>query len=182
MSGRMYLKGALLALLMAAGIVCATVPAEREETARMIEEYLAVPAEDREVFRVLMLSDSYTVRQLKHTGRIKRSEDPGGDKYICDEIKRFDKIDEVREGILSVWLFPDTGRLMKVRPKKLTYLMEVDKLIVEDIQRWNFQFDGRVVEPTQFDVRYRVALRKRQSDEEIMREVRERIKEKESSH
>jgi hypothetical protein len=70
---------------------------------------------------------------------------------------------------------------MKVRPKKLTYLMEIDKLIVEDIQRWSFQFPAKDVYPTQFDVRYRVILRKTLSDDEIMKEVRDKIIEKTGS-
>jgi len=117
-----------------------------------IDEYLSVDPGAKELFRVLMMS-----------------------------VKKFDKIDEERDGVIAVWLYPDSGRLMKVRPKKLTYLVEIDKLIVEDIQRWSFQFPAKDVYPTQFDVRYRVILRKTLSDEEIMKEVREKIIEKTGS-
>jgi hypothetical protein len=147
-----------------------------------IKEYFAPDPDSREVFRVLLLSDRYLITQMKFPEKIKRTEDPGGDKYMCEELKKFDKINEVREGILAVWVYPDSGRLMKVRPKKLTYLMEIDQLLVEDIQRWSFQFPRNDIDPTQFDVRYRVMLRKQQSDEEIMKEVREKIKEKQGSH
>jgi len=146
-----------------------------------IDEYLAVDPNAKELFRVLMTSDRYLLSQMNHADRIRRNEDSGGDKYITEELKKFDKINEERDGVIAVWLYPDSGRLMKVRPKKLTYLVEIDKLIVEDIQRWSFQFPAKDVYPTQFDVRYRVILRKTLSDEEIMKEVREKIIEKTGS-
>lgn len=146
-----------------------------------IDEYLSVNPNTKELFRVLMMSDRYLIAQMNHTEKILRSEDSGGDRYMTEELKKFDKIDEEREGVIAVWLYPDSGRLMKVRPKKLTYLMEIDKLIVEDIQRWSFQFPAKDVYPTQFDVRYRVILRKTLSDDEIMKEVRDKIIEKTGS-
>ena len=146
-----------------------------------IDEYLSVNPNTKELFRVLMMSDRYLIAQMNHTEKILRNEDSGGDRYMTEELKKFDKIDEEREGVIAVWLYPDSGRLMKVRPKKLTYLMEIDKLIVEDIQRWRFQFPPKDVYPTQFDVRYRVILRKTLSDDEIMKEVRDKIIEKTGS-
>lgn len=146
-----------------------------------IDEYLTVDPNAKELFRVLMMSDRYLLSQMNHADRIRRNEDAGGDKYMTEELKKFDKIDEERDGVIAVWLYPDSGRLMKVRPKKLTYLVEIDKLVVEDIQRWSFQFPAKDVYPTQFDVRYRVILRKTLSDEEIMKEVREKIIEKTGS-
>ncbi len=146
-----------------------------------VDSFLAVDPNSRELFHVVMMSDRYLIAQMQHPDRIQRNDDSGGDKYMTEELKKFDKIDEEREGVIAVWLYPDSGRLMKVRPKKLTYLMEIDKLIVEDIQRWSFQFPKKDVYPTQFDVRYRVILRKTLSDDEIMKEVRDKIIEKTGS-
>ncbi|HSV97993.1 MAG TPA: hypothetical protein VLM75_13820 [Spirochaetota bacterium] len=154
----------------------------RDPLRERIDEYLAADPHSKELFRVVMTSDRYLMAQMQHPDRIRRNDDPGGDKYMTEELKKLDKIDEEREGIIAVWLYPDSGRLMKVRPKKLTYLMEIDKLIVEDIQRWSFRFPQKDVYPTQFDVRYRVILRKTLSDDEIMKEVRDKIIEKTGSH
>ncbi len=160
-------------------ISCATVPvAEKDSRETAINEFLKVKPEVEEVFRVYLSSGRYLVSQMKYLDRIKRGADPGGDKFICEELKKHDKIDETRDGIVTVWLFPDSGRLMKIRPKKLTYLMEIDALMVEDIQRWNFKFTGNFIYPTKFDVMYRVAIRKKQSDEEIIKEVQDKLKEK----
>lgn len=146
-----------------------------------IGQFLAAE-EGTEVFRVVYLSDRYRVVQMRFQDRIQRTEDENGDKYMCDELRRYDKIDEIREGIISVTLFPDSGRLHKARPVKLTGLMEIEKLLMEDVQRWSYTFPRKIVEPTRFDIKYLVVLRKRQSDEEIMKEVRERMKEKSGSH
>jgi len=130
-----------------------------------------------EVFRVLITSDRYTVAQMKYKGTIKRVKDPGGDKYICDEMKRLDKINEAREGIMRLRLYPDSGRIMKVRPQKPLYLLELDKLITEDIQRWTFEFPKSVVNPTVLDIKYRIVLRKKLTDEEIIRDVQKKMRE-----
>ena len=131
-----------------------------------------------ELYRVLFLSDRYIVSQMKSTDTIERVEDAEGDKSISEQLKKFDKIDETREGIITVWLFPDTGELMKLRPKAMTYLREIDNLLIEDIKRWKFQFPQEVIEPVVFDIKYRIILQKKQSDEEIMKEVRENLREK----
>lgn len=132
----------------------------------------------KEVFRVFLSSDEYIVSQMRYDNTIMRVDDPGGDKFITEELSKFDKINETREGVIKVWLYPDSGRLMKVRPLQLTYLVEIDNLIVEDIQRWSFTFPKRVVVPANFEIKYRVMLQKKQSDREIMREMRDQIREK----
>jgi hypothetical protein len=129
-----------------------------------------------ELFRVLLTSDEYIVSQMRFEDFIKRDEDKGGDKYMSEEIKKLGKIDEVREGEIAIWLYPDSGRVMKIRPQRPTYLLEVDKLLNDDIQRWNFKFPKKIVEPTKFEIRYRVILKKTQTDDEILQEVRQKMK------
>jgi hypothetical protein len=142
-------------------------------------QFLKINKDSPELFKVLWTSERYAVAQMNFEDQLKRQEDAGGDKYMAEELKKFDKIDHQCEGVLSISIRPDNGRIAKVRPKELTYLMEIDKLIVEDIQRWNFQFPANTYNPPlRFDVRYRVVLRKQQTDEEIMKEVREKLKEK----
>ena len=94
---------------------------------------------------------------------------------MMEEMKRYDIIEEAREGILKVWLFPDSGRIMKVRPEKITYLQEIDQLLLEDIQRWNFNFPRRVIDPTVFKVKYRVIMHKKKTDQEIIEDVQKNM-------
>jgi len=170
----------LITTLIAAIAGCSTTTVPRDSgdiTSRENQAFLAPKEKTEEAFRVLLTSDNYMVAQLKHTTTMNRTQDPGGDKYMIDEVKKLDKIDEVREGVFSVWLFPDSGRIMKIRTQKPTYLLEVDKLISEDIQRWNFDFPNKTIDPTKIDIKYRVILRKKLSDAEIIKEVQDTMRE-----
>lgn len=157
---------------------CSSVQKSAEEKASAEHEaFFAKKGKGRELFRVLISSEKYSVVQMKNEETIARAPDEGGDKYICSEIAALNKIDEVREGVISIWLFPDTGRLMKVRIQQPTFLVEIDRILTEDIQRWNFTFPKRTVDPTSFDIRYRVVLKKTLSDEEIIKEVQDKMRE-----
>ena len=170
----------LITTLVAAMTGCSTTTVPKDSgdiTSRENRAFLAPSEKTEEAFRVLLTSDNYMVAQMKHTTTMNRTLDPGGDKYMIDEVKKLDKIDEVREGVFSVWLFPDSGRIMKIRTQKPTYLLEVDKLISEDIQRWNFDFPAKTIDPTKIDIKYRVVLRKKLTDAEIIREVQDNMRE-----
>lgn len=142
------------------------------------EKFIESDKGQGELFRVLFMSDTYKVKQMWAEGSIVRNQDPGGDSYMCNELKKHDKFEEVKESVISVWLYPDSGALMKIRPKEPTFLYEIDKLILEDVQRWTFKFPKKTVVPSKFDVRYRVVIRKTLSDEEILKDLQESLKEK----
>ncbi|MBN2434889.1 MAG: hypothetical protein JXK07_06440 [Spirochaetes bacterium] len=122
-----------------------------------------------EAFRVVMTSDSYLVQQKAYSSNMSRQEDTSGDSYFMERMKKLDVVNEKREGLIRVWVYPDSGRLMKVRFLESTYIQEIDKLIIDDIQRWTFQYN-RGISPLVFTVRYRVVLRKTMSDAEILDE------------
>lgn len=166
---RKAVPGILLALF--AVLSCSTTMTPEDK------KFLRVDPEARETFRVFMTSDVYRVSQMNHHGDIKRVHDPAGDEYIRDEIRRYDKIDETQEGVLRVWLYPDSGNIMKIRPHKIIHLREIQELLMEDIQRWSFEFPRGVVSPRKLEVRYRVTLQKKLSDEEIIKEVRKKMRE-----
>lgn len=125
---------------------------------------------DNETFRVVMMSDSYQVRQLAYTKSMSREEDGSGDQYFMERMKKMDLIDAAREGHIKVWVYPDSGRLMKVRFLESTYIQELDQLIIDDIQRWSFDYTGSVY-PLVFSVRYRMVLRSTLSDDEAKAQV-----------
>ena len=145
--------------------------------ARENKKFITSSSGDGETFRVLLSSDSYRVSQLKYGEYIKRKKDTGGDSFMRDEMKKYDKINEARESVIRLWIYPDTGRIMKVRPQQPTYLMEIDKLLNEDIQRWEFEFPRNTVEPTRLDIKYRIVLKKKLTDEEILREIQKNMRE-----
>jgi len=140
-----------------------------------INSWLKTDDKARELFRVVVTSDGYYVGQMRFHNTIKRQPDEGGDKYICEEIKRFDMIDETYEGAFNVDLYPDLpGRILKIRPSQLFGVMDIQKLMTDDVQRFNFDFPGKSVSPTKFEIRYRVYLRKKMSDEEIIKYIQNR--------
>jgi len=150
----------------------------RKQTQKENEAFLKPDKDSSEVFRVLLSSDEYKVVQVRHNNTIERVSDESGDKYISNELQKLDIIDEARIGIISVWLYPDSGRIMKIRSQRPIYFKEIDALLNDDIMRWNFKFPKKVVEPTKFDIMYRVVLSKNRSDEEIIKEVQDMMKEK----
>lgn len=181
----MIKKTVVIFFAMIIGAGCATQQQKQTQTpqasyeAENTEFLNAAPADNDELFRVVIMSDTYTVVQKTSPETISRVEDKSGDKFIYDELTKYDKINEVREAVLTISLFPDTGRIMKIRPKRLAALREIDELIVEDLQRWNFVSPKKkTISPLKFDVRYRIVLRKKQTDDEILKEVREKMKEK----
>jgi hypothetical protein len=176
----MKLKRILLSLLILSTLLtgsCATKTISTESDLNAEDrEFLKPNPDTEEVFRVFLSSDHYVISQMKNIGTIQRVVDSEGDRYMCSEIKALDMIEEKHEGVVSILLFPDSGKVMKVRPKKSTSIMEIDKIITEDMQRWSFSFPSKVVDPTKLDIRYRVRLRKKMTDDEIMQRYRDNMR------
>ena len=139
-------------------------------------KFLEVNPKSPDLFHVLFTSQNYIVSQMYAENTIQRGDDVSGDKYYSGEIKEFDIMDEIREGVFSITIFPDSGRLNKIRPERSTFLHDIDALILEDIQRWTFKSpQKRSFEPTKFNIKYRVILHKSKSDEEILQHIRKQI-------
>lgn len=179
--GMIRSAAAVCAVLIAAWSLSCTTTADRPGGGAAVDDdqkFLAAAKGDGELFRVLFMSDKYVVKQMWGDDSIKRATDASGDTYMCNELKKHDKFVETKESVISVWLYPDSGNLMKIRPKMPTFLFEIDKILLEDVQRWSFKFPKKYVTPTRFEIRYRVVLRKTLSDQEIMKELREKLQEK----
>jgi len=144
---------------------------------KKMNDFLLIDETSSELFKIFLTSDDYAVAQMSDFDLIIRAVDTDGDDDAREEMESLNKINEEREGILAVWLYPDSGQIMKVRMIKPTFLLEVDKLISEDIQRWKFLFPKEIVEPVKFRVKYKVVLQKKLSDEEIIKEMQEKLSE-----
>ncbi len=172
MKKSLIIWASIIAILLSS---CTTL--QKSDLSSENERFINGDGRGKEVFRVLLSSHEYKVKQFRYNKTMERTPDPGGDKYITHEIEKLNMINEVRNGITTVWLYPDSGRIMKIRSQKPTYFKEIDSLINDDIMRWNLKFPKGYVEPVRFDVVYRVVLRKEQSDDEIIKQVQNRIKE-----
>lgn len=173
-----YKQIPVISILLSCAMIisCATAAEKKIESDN--RRFLDAPftsGEDKETFRVVITSDKYYVVQMESTDTIEREDDPGGDKYICDEIKKYDKINEAREGMYHIALFPDRGTLMKVRPYKPLNLIELDNLIIDDLMRWTFKFPEKTIKPNKMFIKYRIVLRKMENDEKIRKEVQKKM-------
>jgi hypothetical protein len=149
-----------------------------KQTQKENEKFLNPDEQTSEIFRVLLSSEGYQVVQINNQDTIRRVNDEMGDKYISSELQRLDIIDESRVGIVTIWLYPDRGTIMRIRPQRPIYFFEIDALLNDDLMRWNFRFPKRIVEPTRLDIMYRVVLTKKRSDEEIIKEVQDMMKDR----
>jgi len=141
------------------------------------ELFLQADENAPELFRVFLTSDDYLVSQMRDYDLIIKAENQEEDQYTCNQLKQLDKIEIERDGVLKVWLYPDSGQIMKVRMVKPTFLLEIDKIISEDIQRWKFLFPNNIIDPVIFKVRYKIILQKKLSDEEIIKEIQQNLSE-----
>ncbi|MFW5808588.1 MAG: hypothetical protein ACOCWH_06015 [Spirochaetota bacterium] len=160
--------GILVSIVAALLVSCKTTPVD--PVAEANEAFLSQSNGD--TFRVVMMSDRYIVRQKKYEENLSRIADESGDQYFMERLNKMNVINAAREGEIRVWVYPDSGRLMKVRFMESTYIEEVDKLIIDDIQRWTLDYK-RGVYPLKFNVRYLVVLQKKMSDTEIRQHMRE---------
>lgn len=172
-----YTLTAIFTFIIIFSFACSSTQKGKSSFENENNEFLQVDSNAEEVFRVLLTSNKYIVSQMKYDDSIDRAKDPGGDRYMTEEMKKFDKLNEAHEGVLTIWLYPDSGQIMKIRPKKLIYLTEIHQLITDDIQRWSFQFPKKIVYPTKLDIKYRVVIQKKQTDEEIIKEVQKKMRE-----
>ena len=100
----------------------------------------AIDVSDSELFRVKITTTEYKIKQIRHFDKIQRVEDEKGDKEVIKKVKKYQGIIQIeRIGIAELWLYPDTGKPMRIRIKKTTGLQEFDLLINEDLTRWRFK-------------------------------------------
>ena len=136
------------------------------------------PKSKTEVFRVVMTGKDYIISQKSYLDTIKRVEDESGDNYFVEEISALNQISESREGVVEVGLYPDSGKLIQVRFVQSSFLREIDQMIFDDIQRWNYEFPKKKVDPIKFTVRYKVVLEKSVSEDDMVSKMRQQMKER----
>ncbi|TGK48404.1 LA_2219 family laminin/E-cadherin/plasminogen-binding protein [Leptospira bouyouniensis] len=115
----------------------------------------------QELFRVYIASDSYMVRQIRHTDKIRRKPDPGGDELSKEEMKKFDLLSFVDDGIISIGLNTVTGKLESIAfDRRVPRINDIAKIIQNDASRFNYEHSSKDGSPiiTKFLVTYQIRL------------------------
>ncbi|MCS6984509.1 MAG: hypothetical protein NZM25_05195 [Leptospiraceae bacterium] len=171
MSKRLILLGGMVALSCGRPYVQEEVrPKETEKpvTSDEIRHFLEKPGELGEVFRIYADANQYIVTQLSYQENIQLKSDEAGNKQVSEELSRYNMVDYFAEGLLKVELFPNTGNFYRVRQLRPSGVVEIDKIISEDITRWQFIFPKGEINPREFKVRYGVKLEKKISRHEAV--------------
>lgn len=144
----------------------------------MREAFFARPAEDEEVFRVFVTSDGYARKQAAFEENIALKEDKQRDQAIADEFRRFDMVNSLQEGQIRVELYPSTGKFYRLRQSKPSIMKETDRIMSDDMTRWQFEFKKNEIVPKDFRVSYQVLLRKKITREQALKILSEQNKKK----
>ncbi|XDD44884.1 hypothetical protein AB3N60_09090 [Leptospira sp. WS39.C2] len=124
----------------------------------------------QEVFRVYIASDSYMVRQIRHTDKIRRKPDLGGDELSKEEMKKYDLLSFVDDGIISIGLNSVTGKLESIAfDRRVPRINDIAKIIQNDASRFNYEHASKDGTPiiTRFLVTYQIRLHPGKTRDEI---------------
>lgn len=144
----------------------------------MRDAFFSRPPEAEEVFRVFVTSDGYYRKQVAFNEKVSIKEDSPGDQSIADEFRKFDMVNSLQEGQIRVELYPTTGKFYRVRQSKPSIMKETDKMMSDDITRWQFVFVKEEINPKDFRVSYQVLLRKKITREQALKILSEQNKKK----
>ncbi|MCW7471193.1 LA_2219 family laminin/E-cadherin/plasminogen-binding protein [Leptospira kanakyensis] len=123
-----------------------------------------------ELFRVYIASDSYMVRQIRHTDKIRRKPDPGGDELAKEEMKKFDLLSFVDDGMITIGLNTITGKLESIAfDRRVPRINDVAKIIQNDASRFNYEHSSKDGTPiiTKFLISYQIRLYPGKTRDEI---------------
>ena len=148
------------------------------EIEKLRADFFARPAENEELYRIFITSDGYIRKQVAHEDKVQVKEDLASDQAIADEFKKFDMVNSLQEGQLRIELYPTTGKFYRVRQAKPSVMKETDKIMSDDITRWQFKFAKNEIQPNVFRITYQVLLRKKITREQALKILSEQNKKK----
>ncbi|MBM9589309.1 hypothetical protein JWG41_02550 [Leptospira sp. 201903075] len=123
-----------------------------------------------ELFRVFIASDSYAVRQIRHSDKIRRKPDPGGDELSKEEMKKFDLLTFVDDGMITIGLNSITGKLESIAfDRRVPRINDIAKIIQNDASRFNYEHSSKDGTPiiTKFLISYQIRLYPGKTRDEI---------------
>ena len=129
------------------------------------------------MFRVVISSDSYKLRQIRGLEHFKRKPDPGGDALIMEELLKYNKRDFVDDGIIEVKLNSKTGKLETINTYRSTRIMQLLKIIQNDATRWSLEHkNDETPAILRYLISYNVVITNKSSREQIKEELKKEVK------
>ena len=129
-----------------------------------------------ELFRVVLSSEYYQVRQIRQTENIKRKPDIQGDKVIMEELLKYNKKDFTDDGIISVKLNSKTGKIETLNTDRSTRIQQLLKIIQGDASRWFLEHKTEEPIITKFNIVYNVVLLNKATRDQIKEELKKEVK------
>lgn len=134
------------------------------------EIFCAKPTDPNEFFRVYITSSSYELRQIKGTAKIQREVDLEADKILQEELKPFDLINFIDDGIITLQINPVTAKIETVKfNTRVPRLNDLAKILQNDATRWKLKHlvtDLNTSVRT-FNIYYQIRLRTTMTRDEI---------------
>lgn len=136
------------------------------------DKFMKIEPHRQEVFRVFATSDYYERQQISQKENIQIKKDPLGDQALSEDLKKYDKVDYYAQGLVWLELYPDSGKISRVRFLQPSGIGELDKVMADDITRWKLEFPKDIITPSRLTVRFAFVLQNRLSREEAMKELK----------
>lgn len=128
-----------------------------------------------EVFRVFVSSEAYFVRQIRNSPQIQRKEDQAGDELTKEELKRYDVINFIDDGTVSIGLNANSGKLETISfDRRVPRINEVAKIIQNDASRWAYEHSEGKPTITKFTIHYQIRLYPKISKEEAKEQLKKK--------
>ncbi len=132
---------------------------EKEAPPRKIHETLPGAA-----FRIEISSTQYSVIQLKYGSSLAYRHDSGREASIRALVARYDRVNASRSGHVIVSVYRDSGKLMKYRFVRSTYVREMDAIILKDLSSIRFSVRGKSV-PSVIYITYVISVSRDQGQD-----------------
>ncbi len=92
-----------------------------------------------EAFRVYVDATGYEREQMRMLKEMTILSDEVGDSLFIEELIKYNKIDYQSHAIINISVYPDTGRIARIRFARSSGVSEIDKLIGDDLTRWKIR-------------------------------------------
>ncbi len=96
------------------------------------------PAVEGAAFVITVSSDEYSVQQNKYYGVLQISTSETRRNRMMAKLSRYNRKDLTRKARLLISISPNSGRMIKCRMVRSSYVSELDAIIMSDIQHVRF--------------------------------------------